>query len=78
MIQPGGGKMSVTDGQVYDAAGRPWPTMFQSREFGEEGSIGLMVAGRPKGPLSLALVVTGIGASVDVPFVVEKVPLRAR
>jgi len=78
MIQAGGSKVSVTDGQVYDAVGRPWPTMFQKQGFGEEGSFVLMVAGRPAAPLSLALVVNGVGASVDVPFLVEKVPLRAR
>jgi hypothetical protein len=78
MIQAGGNKLSVTDGQVYDAAGRPWPTFFQKQGFGEEGTFTLMVAGRPAAPLSLALVVSGVGASVDVPFLVEKVPLRAR
>jgi hypothetical protein len=78
MIQAGGTKLSVTDGQVYDAAGRPWPTIFQSQGFGEESSFALMVAGQPVAPLSLALVVSGVGASVDVPFLVEKVPLRAR
>lgn len=78
MIQAGGSKLSVTDGQVYDAAGRPWPTFFQKQGFGEEGSFVLMVAGRPAAPLSLALVASGVGASVDVPFLIEKVPLRAQ
>lgn len=78
MIQAGGSKLSVTDGQLYDSAGRPWPTFFQKQGFGEEGSFTLTVAGRPVAPLSLALVVSGVGASVDVPFLVEKVPLRGR
>jgi hypothetical protein len=78
LIQADGSKLSVTDGQVYDATGRPWPTFFQKQGFGEEGSFALTVAGRPAAPLSLALVVSGVGASVDVPFLVEKVPLRAR
>ncbi len=78
LIQAGGNKLSVTDGQVYDAAGRPWPTFFQKQGFGGEGSFTLMVAGRPAAPLSLALVVNSVGASVDLPFLVEKVPLRAR
>jgi hypothetical protein len=76
MIQTGGSKLSVTDGQVYDAAGRPWPTVFQNQEAG--GAFGLLVAGQPKAPLSLALVVQGVGASVSVPFLVEKVPLRTK
>ncbi|MGH8248582.1 MAG: hypothetical protein ACREUU_19365, partial [Gammaproteobacteria bacterium] len=77
MIQAGGDTVSVTDGQVYDSSGRPWPTFFQKQGFGEEDSFTLMVAGRPATPLSLALVVNGVGASVNVPLLVEKVPLRA-
>ena len=77
MIQTGGSKLSVTDGQVYDAAGRPWPTIFQRQDFGDEGAFGLVVAGKPAAPLSLALVVNGVGASVNLPLLVEKVPLRA-
>lgn len=78
VIQTGGSKVSVTDGQVYDAAGRPWPTIFQSQDFGEGDAFALMVAGRPAPPLALALVVSGVGASVEVPFLIEKVPVRGR
>jgi hypothetical protein len=35
----------------------------------------LMVAGNPKPPFSLALAVSGVGASVSVPILVENVPI---
>jgi len=75
MIQAGGGKVSVTDGQVYDTAGRPWPTLFQKQDLAGEGTFTLVVAGRPTAPLSLALVVNSVGASVEVPVLLEKIAI---
>ena len=79
-VETGGGKAALRDAQVFDADGRPWPTTLV-----EEGSSGLgnrssqiMVTGQPKPPFSLGLVVSGLGASVAVPLLVEKVPVGAK
>lgn len=73
-----GSKAKATDAQIYDADGRPWPTFFMRQGFGGEDSLMMMVAGKPKPPLSLALVASGAGASVTVPILVEKVSLGAK
>ena len=75
MLQVGGKKAVLSEAQVFDAEGRPWPTFLQQQAFGDEGSCSIMVAGRPKAPLSLAFVATSVGADVEIPIVLEKVPV---
>lgn len=73
-----GEKSGLTEAQVFDANGRPWPTFLNSEGSGgdEARSYNIMVAGKPQPPLSLALMVTGSGASVELPISAEKMPLR--
>ena len=78
MLQPGGKKAALADAQVFDAEGHPWPTTFQSMAFGEEGGCQVVVAGKPHPPLSLALRVSGVGANVEVPILVEHVPVTGK
>ena len=78
MFDTSGSKGSVADAQIYDADGRPWPTLFMRQGFGGDDGVTLMVAGKPKAPLSLALVASGAGASVNVPILVEKAPVGAK
>jgi len=75
-LETSGGKTALVDAQVFDAEGRPWPTtlMQQDSSGGEERSCQVMVAGKPKPPFSLAVAVSGVGASVAVPILVEHVP----
>ena len=75
MFDTSASKASVTDAQIYDADGRPWPTFFLPRGFGGADAIVVMVAGKPKPPLSLAVVASGEGATFTVPIRVEKVPV---
>jgi hypothetical protein len=46
--------------------------------MGDDSSCTIMVAGKPEPPLSLAFVASGAGASVEVPILVEKVPVRGK
>ena len=71
------GKADIAEAQVFDAAGKAWPTVLQNgNENGADGSsLQLMVAGKPAAPLSLALVVSSAGTSVDVPISLEHVPV---
>lgn len=78
MLQLGGEKAGITDAQVFDANGRPWPTFVQEVEAGDEPSLTLMVAGKPEPPLSLAFVANGGGSTVEVPILVEKIPVRGK
>jgi LppM domain len=75
-----GGKASLIDAQVFDSEGRPWPTTLMQFDFGSSGdgnrSSQVMVAGKPKPPFSLALAVSGVGASVSVPILLQNVPIR--
>lgn len=66
---------AVTGAQVFDAGGAPWPTEFQRGEAGGRALCTLRVTGRPQPPLSLALVVTRLSATVDVPLVLERIPV---
>ncbi len=77
-LQTGGAKSSVVELQVFDAEGRPWPTLFAPPDAsgGEEQTSQVMIPGMPKPPFSLALLVAGVGASVEVPILVEKAPTR--
>lgn len=76
-LETSGGKTSLVDAQVFDAEGRPWPTTFirSDASRGEERSCQIVVAGKPKPPFSLAVAVSGVGASVAVPILVEHVPV---
>src|SRR5205823_11526875 len=47
MLQAGGKKAALSEAQVFDAEGRPWPTLLQQQPFGDEGSCSIKVAGRP-------------------------------
>jgi hypothetical protein len=70
------GDAALKDVQVFDVNGRPWPTFLQEQDYGgESGSCQIMVAGKPQAPLSLALQVSGNGATVPVPVLVEHVSL---
>ncbi len=76
-VATSGGKTALVDAQVFDAEGRPWPTTLMQPDSsgGEERSCQVMVAGQPKPPFSLAVAVSGVGASVGVPILVEHVPV---
>jgi hypothetical protein len=75
-LESSGGKAALTDLQVFDADGKPWPTtLMQDSSGGEQHSCQVMVAGKPKPPFSLALAVGGVGASVPVPILLENVPI---
>lgn len=73
-----GEKANIDEAQVFDANGKPWPSFLQpTQSGGDEGrTINIMVAGQPKGPLSLALIASGGGQVVEVPISLEKVPVR--
>lgn len=75
MLQVGGKKSLLSDAQAYDSTGRPWPTFLQREMMGENDACSITVAGRPSPPLSLALLVTSVGADVEVPILLEKVPV---
>jgi len=77
MLQVKGAGAALTDAQVFDADGRPWPTFLQAQDsgMGDSGSCQILVAGQPRPPLSLALQASGGGTSVTVPILVEHVPL---
>ena len=63
---------TLGNAQIFDADGKPWPTIFSQSQ--EEGStVQIVVAGKPQPPLSLALVASGAGATVEVPIVLEHV-----
>ena len=76
-LQTSGAKTALVDAQVFDAAGRPWPTTLMQPDSsgGEERSCQVIVAGKPKPPFSLAVAVSGVGASVEVPILVEHAPV---
>jgi hypothetical protein len=75
-----GSKGALVDAQVFDADGKPWPTLMQMEGagMGDSSSCQLMIAGSPKPPLSLAFLASGAGSSVEVPVMVEHVPLTAK
>lgn len=77
-LETGGGKGRITDVQVFDSEGHAWPTTLTDMDASarEQRSCEIMVSGKPKPPLSLAIAVTDIGASVGVPILVENVPVR--
>jgi hypothetical protein len=79
-----GGPAAILDAQVYDAAGRPWPTFLQTGDespfsLGDDDgqSCPIMVAGKPTPPLSIAFLASGNATSVHVPIQIEKVPVNS-
>ena len=68
---------TITEVQVFDASGRPWPTMIQNRGQGEN-MCQVMVYGRPAAPLSLAMLVSSGGTSVSLPIKLEHVPVTGK
>ena len=78
MLQSAEARATVTDVQVFDAEGRPWPTAFQYQDMGGGSMVQIMVTGKPTAPLSLALVVSGVGATVEVPILLEHVAVGAK
>lgn len=64
--------------QVYDADGKPCPTMSVSGPMmmDEEGETQILVAGKPKPPLSLGITISGGGTSVKLPIELQDAPLR--
>ncbi len=68
----------VSGVHVFDAKGRPWPTLLTGSLFGFGGgddSLQTVVVGAPEGPLSLALLVRAGGPSVKVPIELADVPI---
>jgi hypothetical protein len=76
-LQVTGKQAALTDAQAFDADGKPWPTMLQQEDSGgnETFTCQVMIAGKPQPPLSLALLVSGGGATVEVPILLEHVSL---
>ena len=77
-LQVSGKDAALTDAQVFDARGKPWPTFLQSMNFGgsaDTETCEVMVAGKPEGPLSLALAASGNGTTVEVPILMEHVSI---
>jgi hypothetical protein len=66
---------TVTDACVFDAAGKPWPTLFIKNGDDLGGSIQIQVSGEPPGPLSMALFVDAGGTKVKIPVRMENIPV---
>jgi len=68
----------VAEVQVFDAAGRPWPTLpasIMNRGEDEGGSRRFFVVGNPEGPLSLGLVLSAPGKSLVLPIELRDIPM---
>jgi len=68
----------VAEAQVFDAAGRPWPTLpasIMSRGEDEGGSRRFFVVGNPEGPLSLGLILNAPGPSLVLPIELRDIPM---
>ena len=74
-LQVKGGQAALRDAQVFDADGKPWPTFFTPQDFGngDASTCRILVAGKPQPPLSLALLASGGGSTVEVPILLEHV-----
>jgi hypothetical protein len=69
---------ALAEAQVFDAEGNPWPCFVHSQQMKPYNHYQIMVAGDPPAPLSLALLVSSVGATVKVPIRLEHVPLAVR
>jgi hypothetical protein len=67
----------LADAQVFDSEGKPWPTSVMQSP-GDESSVQIAVAGKPQAPLSLALLVGGAGAVVEIPISMEHVTVTEK
>ena len=68
----------VSAAQVFDAAGRPWPTLSASGMGGQDdegGSQRFIVIGKPEGPLSLGLILDAPGPSLTLPIELRDIPM---
>jgi len=66
----------LTDVQVFDAKGNPWPTFSHGMDGdADDYSTDITVTGQPEGPLSIALVVDAGGPTVKVPIVLHDLPI---
>jgi hypothetical protein len=77
-LQVKGKSAALADVQIFDAEGKPWPTMLSPMNLGDEGTCQVVVAGKPQPPLSLAMLVNGGGSTVEVPILVEHVAVTQR
>jgi hypothetical protein len=67
----------IREVQIFDAEGVAWPTIPQmTQEMGEDQWMQVVVIGKPKMPLSLALLVDASGASIDLPVSFTDLPLH--
>lgn len=64
----------ISQVQVFDEQGKPWPTVYLSGT--EEEMAYIMVLGELEPPLSLAFLVSGSGSSVKVPIELSDISLR--
>ena len=79
MLQVGGNQAALNDFQVFDASGKPWPTIVaQIQDMGQGRMCEVVVAGKPEPPLSVALIAGTGGASVEVPILLEHVNLKSK
>jgi hypothetical protein len=76
MLEGQGSSANLKELQVYDAQGRPWPTMLaREHSYGHNSSYQVVVAGQPPAPLSIAVVLNSGGTTVKVPIQLEKLPI---
>ena len=79
MLNVEGDKATISEVQVFDAKGKPWPTWFQTALYGGDSDGGhIVIAGRPEPPLSLAFNVSGGASAVEVPISLENIPVTAK
>lgn len=76
-LQVKGKQAAMTDAQVFNVDGKPWPTFLQQQDFGggDADMCQILIAGKPQPPLSLAIVASGSGSTVEVPILLEHVPI---
>ncbi len=78
LVLQGEGPAKVAEIQVFDAQGRPWSSYVNGQSGFSDGDSSMwqvMIAGAPEAPLSLGLLMSGVGAKASVPFTVQDVPL---
>jgi hypothetical protein len=78
MLQVSGQGTSLVSAQVFDAQGQPWSVVSSSdgNSHGETKWVQMMVVGQPEGPLSLAFLLIGGGATVNLPIELTDVPIE--
>jgi hypothetical protein len=76
MFNVKGDQADMTDLQVYDAHGKPWPTtLVVQPSWGEDTQCQVIVPGAAEAPLSLAVVVTQVGAKIPVNITLQRLAL---